>query len=536
MSWRSKSFELLPALSVRGKDLRATMRRVTVAWMFGVVWMSCIAGSQMTLFRKLLGFTNTDFGLMMGIAWAAYLGQLISATIIERTGVRKQQFLLYATIQRLLWLVIAALPLFLSPGRVAVWVFVSVYAAGAFLAHMAMPPWQNWMGDLIPRRIRGRYFAARKVWTTPVQILTVILAGLVLDWATVDQPAGTPTTVETQPYLLATISLLFAVGAIFGTIDVLLFARMREVASPPLARRSDRPAKRSLLTVAKAVAEPFVSVARAARDRDFIHYALYASAIAFAMTVAGPFFWLNALENIHYSKLGTNVVFLVCGPVSVLAASRLWGRLIDRWGRRPVLILCTAAAVFSPVGWFLIPPCAPEGMWLAYLIGGATCMLGGAMWTGIELARFNILLNLSQGAERSRYIGAAAVFTAVGGLIGGIFGGWLADHFIHMQYDHSPLQVGPFLWNNWHLTFVASMAARALALICLIHMPDPGARPFGEMMRTLRVSPYNNALPRLFWRLALWRRRRRQENGDSSKRPWVLRLLPRRGKRRDTAA
>lgn len=515
MSWRSKSFELLPALSVRGKDLRASMRRITVAWMFGVVWMSCISGSQMTLFRKLLGFTNTDFGLMMGIAWAAYVGQLISATIIERTGVRKYQFLLYATIQRLIWLVIAALPFFLSPGRVAVWVFVSVYAVGAFLAHMAMPPWQNWMGDLIPRRIRGRYFAARKMWATPVRILTVVLAGLVLDWVTVDQPAGAPITVGTQPYLLATISVLFAVGAIFGTIDVLLFARMREVASPPLASRPSRPARRSLVTIAKAVAEPFRSVARVAGERNFIHYALYAGTIAFAMTVAGPFYWRNALENIRYSKLGANVVFLVCGPLSVLAASRLWGRALDRWGRRPVLIVCTAAAVVSPAGWFLIPPCPPEGMWLAYLIGAATCTFGGAMWTGIELARFNILLNLSQGAQRSRYIAAAAVFTAVGGLAGGIFGGWLADRFIHIQHDHAAVQVGPFLWNNWHLTFAASMAARAVALIWLINMSDPGARPFREMMRTIRISPYNNALPRLFWRLALWRRRRRRKNGKS---------------------
>jgi len=527
MPWRRRSFDELPALRMGGKPLRAALRTVTAAWMFGVVWMACISGSQMTLLGKLLGFSNRHFGYLSAIAWTAYLGQLISAVVIERTGLRKYQFIFYATIQRLMWLVIAAVPLVLRPGPTAVAVFLSIYAVGALLAHMAMPPWQNWMADMIPRRIRGRYFAARRVWTIPVQIVVTVAAGLILDLATVKAPPEAPLTVATQPYLLPAICGLFAFGAIFGVIDVTLFLRMREIVSEPLLAPRRRPRRHPLIAAAEAVGEAFGSVFQAVRDRGFIYYALYAATIAFAMTVGAQFWWLNSLENLGYSKLGANVVFMVCSPLMALATARLWGGLIDRWGRRPVLILCTAGTFFSPVGWFLIPADGP--MWLAYALGAATCMIGGAMWGGVELGRFNVLLGFAESAGRSKYMAAAAVFTAIGGFAGGTFGGWLADHFINLQYNHSPLRVGPFLWNNWHLTFLASMAARLVAVGFLIPMPDPGAKPFRDVIRHIRINAYNNALPRLFWRLRVWRRREPNAPANSAARTsWWNRLWHRR--------
>lgn len=516
MAWRHKSFDLLPALSVRGRPLRSALRTVTTAWMFGVVWMSCISGSQMTVFGKLLGFSNKHFGLLSSIGFAAYAAQLVSAIVIERTGLRKYHFIFFATIHRLLWLAIAAVPLVLMPGRAAVSTFLAVYAVAAVLAHMSMPPWQNWMGDLVPRRIRGRYFANRRLMTVPIQVVVVAAAGIILDLVT---NRNAEMNAASQPVLLWTISGIFAVAAIFGTIDVLLFLRVREIVSPPLT--NDRPPERRGLLVAlgRAVSELLRIFVDALRDPAFLHVGLYSACIAFAMTVGGQFFYRNALENLGYSKFGTNLVFMVCGPLTALLTIRLWGRLIDRWGRRSILILATIGVVFSPIGWFVIPAGMSEpswiarllgqpdwigsvfgsASWLAYLLGAGTCMFGAVMWSGLELARFNILLGFSQTSGRSRYMAAAAMFMAVGGFAGGIFGGWLADHFASLQ--HNPLRVGPFLWNNWHLTFLASAGARVAAIFCLIGMPDAGARPFRDMIRHFRFNAYNNVLPRLFWPL-----------------------------------
>ena len=109
MSWRSKSYEVLPALSVRGPELRRSLRIVTAAWMFGVVWMVCISGSHVKVFGRILGFYDFAFGVMAALPWMASFGQIIAAVIIERTGLRKYQFIECVAINRLLWAAVALL-------------------------------------------------------------------------------------------------------------------------------------------------------------------------------------------------------------------------------------------------------------------------------------------------------------------------------------------------------------------------------------------------------------------------------------------
>ncbi len=536
MSWRRKSFEVLPALSVRRDHLRRSLRLVTIAWMFGIVWQSSFMGAQLTRWGELLGFDDSDFGWFMGIASAAWLAQLMAATAIERTGIRKYRFMFFALACRLMWLVIAALPLVFRPGRAAVRAYIVAYGIMAVMAHLSDPAWRNWMGDLIPRRIRGRYFANRMVWSMPIRLLTALVIGLVLDQ--VDNRA--------PDYMLPAISIIFSIGAIFGIIDVLMFRNMREIASPQLAQPSTGPRLPMVRALAKAARDAVLAVVRTVRDGGFMHFALYTCTISFAMTVGGQFFWRNALRNLGVSYFGANMMFLVSSSITVLLMTRLvWGKLIDRWGRRPVLILATIGTVFSPLGWFFIPASGVASLaevlgggqwawqtfgtasWMAYLLGSATCMLGGASWSGLELARFNIILGFGQGAGRSRYIATAAVFMAAGGLIGGVLGGQLAEGCRHLAYDKAPLVVGPFRWNNWHLTFLVSAAARALSLLFLIGMPDPGAKPFRDVVRHLRLNVYNNALIRMFtWP---WRQRR-NNNNDSRTLFRPLRLFVRRPK------
>ena len=495
-SWRDKSFEQLPALSVRGPALRSSLRLVTIAWMFGVVWMSCITGSQMTTFGRLLGFADHHFGLMAAIPYAATFAQIIAAAIIERTGLRKYMFIFNASIHRMLWLAMATVPLLLPPGPAAVATFLALFGLSVLLAHLSSPPWQTWMGDLIPRRIRGRFFANRSRWTVPIQMIVAIAAGLLLDAVTAK---GAPLDAAHQPTLLWSICGLFAVGAIFGTIDVLLFRRMREIVTPPLVQR---PASRGAL---QEFGDMMGSVFR---DRVLRNYALFGAVVAFSLTVSDQYFWLNALERVGFGKLGANIVFMVCGAISFVLVVGLWGRLIDRWGRRPVLIAGTAGTILSPIGWFFIP----EGnLPLAYAIAVASCLIGGLTWSAVNLAQVGIVMGFSETTGRSRYIAAAAVVAAVGGFLGGLAGAGLVRAFHFLLAD--PIAVGPFRWNTYHVTFAVSMAARASAILFLIGMPDPGARPLRQMMRSVWFHAYGNTVNRLFWALrsaALRRRLRRR--------------------------
>jgi len=557
VSWKRKSFDELPALSVRGSELRRYLRTITLAWVFGSVWMVSVAGSRMTNYARMLGFENRHFGILAALPFVANLAQLAATVVIERTGLRKFQFLQCAILHRLLWLGIAAIPLVLPlPSAPAVWTMLGLFAVSSFLASFGAPAWWSWMGDLIPRRIRGRYLATRALVSTAVRLPVVIGLALLLDAVT---RAGEPRAITAagEPLLLWVTMGVFAVAGVFGTVDILLFRRLREVVRSTYDRFREpqvrivvaRPAGRGLLGAAGYALRYGGAAARELllqplSDRVFRRYVAFGMAVAFAMAVGAQFYWLNSLENLGFSQFATDVLFLVFAPLAAMGSLRPLGRLVDRWGRRPVLMLGMFLACFSVLpyffasrhlppatgvidtvnaacgwlggllgrgGWRPLGPAAPVSAWLIMALSPT---FGGIGWTAVALGQQGIILGFSDGKGGSKYVAAFTALSSVGGVVGGLCGGEVAEALGHLQ-DH-PLRLGPFLWNNWHATFVLSLAARIVSLLLLVGMPDPGSRRVRDMMRLMRANVYNNVMPRLAGLLRPFQGRYRRRGGPPS--------------------
>ena len=537
MFWREKSYDVLPALAVRGKDLRQSLRLVTVAWMWGVVWNTCVNGDQMRSFARMIGFNDFAFGLMGAIPFIATLGQLPAAIIVEQTGLRKYLFLNSQIVSRLLWAVLAAVPLLFWPGRggstAAVVAAMGILFTTNFLAHLATPPWWTWMGDLIPRRIRGRYFGKRSQLSTGIQILAIIVISLVLQHVASPDAGhrGHENAVDDKP-LLITICVIFAIGTIFGVIDIWLFRRIREIMPPrhdPLAkptfdlneaRNADGKltAGRGLVWLTRQVlVDPL-------KDRVFRNYVCYGATIMFSLTCCGWFYWKFASETLGFDALASNVVFMAIGPVAGTLSAPWWGRMIDRWGRRPTLIVATVLMGVCVLPWFVIyrgMPCpdwmagslnatawatgnvwhaietairwvwpaygASSGDWvwitssnrgivLPYVLASLGCILGNSSGTAFGLGQSAIVLGFSDGTGRSKFVAASSVLINIGGTIGGVAGGAIAQCFSGMS--NLPLGL-----NNYQLTFALGMIVRFLSLGFLWNMPDPGARKVRDLLR-----------------------------------------------------
>jgi MFS family permease len=539
MSWKSRSYEAVPALSIRGQQLRRALRTVTLAWVFGVVWLSAVSGSHFKILASTLGFNDLAFGLLATLPFLATFGQLLAALLIERTGLLKYQFIHCAAIHRLLWLAVAAIPLVLPiPSSVAVVAVLVVLSGSWFMGALSAPAWLTWMGALIPRRIRGRYFANRERLALAVQMIVVIALGLLMDALYKPGDSGA------QPVVVWTISAILGASAVFGMIDILLFHRVPEVLPSPSAEADPvSPAQRQPGTTvfSRFLVEPL-------RDGAFRSYVLYGATMTFSLSVAGWFFWRNAMENLGFSNLATNLLFLVIGPLAGIWAARKWGKAIDRWGRRPVLVICTAGASLSLFGWFLISRAMPSPTWLtrwlggvlsaagnalgqtgwgaigpdtpvtAFLLAAVCCLIGGATWSGINLAQTGIVLGFSDGSGRSRYVAASSVLISTGGMLGGLVGGALAEGLSGLQ--ESPIRWGPFVWNNWHATFALALAARVVTIFWLLRMPDPGAITVRSLARYMGLNVYNGLVSRVFytlrvfgWQQSLRRRANRSPRG-----------------------
>jgi hypothetical protein len=385
----------------------------------------------------------------------------------------------------------------------------------------------TWMSDLIPRRIRGRYFARRLLWAQRLQIVVVILASVALDAATV---RTAPETLASQGRLMVVICVIFAVGAVFGATDILLFRKVREI----VPREPPRPAPPAPMRshLRELLVEPL-------RDHVFRNYVCYGATIAFTATFSGWYFWRYSTEGLGFTKLGTNSLFMVIAPLAGNLAVRGWGRLQDRWGRRPVLIVATVGTCLSVVPWFftsphlsgpgglaagvnwlwsrvgggeLIPPGAPV---LSYLLAALGCVLGGISWGGVGLAQTGVTLRFADGQGRSKYVAASAVLISVGGALGGLSGGAIVQSLAFLRAH--PLVLGPFEWNHWHAAFLISLVVRLGALKWLAHMPDPGAQPVRFMLRYFSANVSNALSGRLFYPLRIfgWGRAQAEQEEDT---------------------
>jgi len=480
-----QSYDAVPALRVRGPALRRALRTVTTAWMVGVVWLALISGSQLKIFASSMGFNDLAFGVMGSLPFLATLGQLLASLLIQRTGgLLKFQFIECGVIHRLLWLAVAAIPLVAPiPSTAAVLALLGVLTASWFLAALSSPPWITWMGALIPRRIRGRYFANRERLCQLIMGVVVLLVGLLIDRVYDSRASGVQTTA------LWTICGLFALAALFGAADILLFYRIPEVMPTPRRTDATRGAEGLGAFLRRMLVEPFA-------DRVFRHYVLFSATMTFSMTVAGWYFWRNALEWLGWSPLVTNGLFLVLGPIGGITSARMWGRAIDRWGRRPVLFVSSIGAAACLLPWFFI---MPQMGWGGYALAAFACLLGAASWTAVSLAQTGIVLGFADGSGQSRYVAASAVLISLGGVAGGWVGGGVTQLLEGLQ--KAPLSLWGLQWNNWHVAFLLATLSRLGGIFWLVGMPDPGAASAWYMVRLMGVNAYNVLVSRLFFPL-----------------------------------
>jgi MFS family permease len=346
---------------------------------------------------------------------------------------------------------------------------------------------------------------------------------------------------------------VFLLASICGLVDILLFLRIREVL-PPVREEDDhdrypRPCRQG--AAEEAVRRPAAEVSFKSvlvsplKDETFRKLAFYASVMTFAQIVAAPFFIRHLIEAVGMGPVAVDFLFMALGPVVAMLAVRFLGRLVDRWGRRPVLVASQALTIFSVVPYFFVSARTPDpawlvglGNWLAGGLGGlfgadwsgafdaahlgatlimsTSLILGSIGWSGVMLAQGTIVFGFADGKGRSRYVSAFAVFAAIGGVAGGLAGGVLASALGAFSWDRSPWILGPFIWNNWHAVFLLSFLARIASLFLAARLPDPGSGSVRAMVRHMGssihagVSTWLNKPVRFWSSRARMRRRQAQ--------------------------
>ncbi len=459
--------------ALQGPPLRRALTVITAAWLFGAVWITATAGAPLTLFAKHLGATEFQFGVLSALPFLASLLSMPASVLIERTGERKRIFLWAFYIQRFLWVPIALAPLILIswfPDRRggAMLLFLVLM----FLMHAGQatggPAWVSWMADIVPNRLRGRYFSRRRQLGLLPAIPAALAVGFLLDYFA---PHGGGSAGEFAT--LKWCAIIFLVAALFGLMDIHLFQYVPDVRMKP---RHHVPLRRIF--------------SRPLRDRQFMWFAGFVGTMIFAISFMGQFVTLYLIEKLHVTSTQTQMMLLVAPMLGQLLVLHAWGKAVDRMGKKPVLVVASLGLVPVGFGWCFMDA---HLAWLSYGLSAAGVML----WSGVEVANFNLVLEFcgSQGdpdrenGGGSSYVAINSVIINIAGCLGGLSAGLIAYGMRHWSWEIPGFKTITY----FEVLFAISGALRLFAVLAFLpHIHEHGARPAREALRFMSANIYNN--------------------------------------------
>ena len=457
--------------------VRASLRASTLDGVFATIFHDIAGGVLLSNFLVELGAGAIAIGLLTSIPLMANLLQPLGAYFSERTTSRHKYCLWIFSISRLPWLLLlvgiaGASWGRLDPHQLVIWTLV-ILVLSYVPAALGSASWVSWMAILVPQQLRGRYFSLRNSAASLTKMLTVPLAGIaVAAW-----PGGT----------LQGYGVVLAVGILAGLASLGFQFMMKDVnpqeqlseATPALASNHE-PEQISRLPLEHQPSQPpshpqaTSPLMQVWQDQNFLLFLLYFSLWMFAANLSRPFLNLYMLDNL---SIDVQWVTLYTGLMSGahLLMLILWGKLADRIGNRPLLILVGLVTGLMPLLW-LGTDMGSLSLWVWLPLLN---LLMGGTWSALELCTANIQMEIAPTGQQSIYFAIAASVTGISGALGTTAGGFLAES-IHFGGIPS--------------LFVLSAVLRLIALLPLCFVQEQRSLSLRQLCQNL-LPPKQTLLP-----------------------------------------
>lgn len=416
--------------------------------------------TYLAAFALALGNSDVAAGLLSALPMlAGGVLQLIAPSAMHRVSSYRAWVMLWAGLQAasFLPLVIAAL---VGAAPIALLFACAFLYWGSGLA--TAPAWNAWMAQIIPARIRSRYFGARQAAAQIGVLVGLIGGGAVLHQVGTD-PRG--------------FAILFGGAFLCRAVSVTVISRQ---SVPPGGRRPQAARARDLLRVAWN-----------SDSRGVVLTILLCNA---AVNLASPFFTPYLLVQSHL-EYGEFMALLAANFLGKIAIYPLLGRIARRAGIRQLMAVGAIGIAPLPLLWTLSSS-------VTYLF--AVQGLAGMFWAAFELSILLSFLDVADDRERTallatyHFLNTAAVGAA--SLVGGAT-------LAALGQDH-----GAYVW-----IFAASALGRAVGLALLLARARRGMIQEIPALRILGVRPWGEAIIRpvaATFDLARRFRRPRTEDGD----------------------
>ena len=406
----------------------------------GQMWIAVASPQPIfnVFFVNHLGATATQLGLFVGIAQLAAVFQLASIFIYASVARRKLIFIPLHVLHRLFGFVLAGVAFYAAahgPSAAAIRVVFIGFGASWTLMNLSASGWWSWVADLFPDRIRATFFGRRSAVINTVYVVWFFTATLFLD-------------VFSAHNIFIIYGIIFLVASATGVADILIHIAIPEPRMP-----AREPVRWS------AVVEPL-------RNPNFVGFSFAIGLSIFSINVFAPFSApFITSQAIHAPNTWLGIMF-VMSQLAWVGVIGPWGIVMDRFGRKPVVIL-GALSSLSWIGYFFLTRGNYAYVLPAIAITGG--LLAPCFWEGVN----QMMLTLTPAHNRISYVSWYTVIVGVVSAGGAYLGGRLDDIL-------SPVDI-PFIGrlhlHSIHLVLVVSLLLVGVSILVLSRIKEGSDRP-----------------------------------------------------------
>lgn len=437
------------ASSNRLRNLLA-LRTANVDGAFSSAFVALVTGSFLV---GLIGlYRGPDWYLGLISSLPSFLGLLQIPGAIWGRSMRSYKFFVLpgGVVWRILYVPLVFLPFLDLPDQAALAIILACVVIAAAASQVVAPVYNDWLAELVPPSSRGWFFGRRNAIAGGVGAAAGLAGGVTLDAL---RRAG-------QDEL--GFSLIFGAGVVMSFLSLAFFLRM-----PDTPRAHPQPL--NWASSLRGLQAPF-------RDRAFMRLLLFLVIFVAGQSFAGLLWFKYAFESLNMPF----TVLQLCGitgAIGGIGTARIWGYLADRYGNKPILVLLGFGLALTPAMWIV---CVPgNDFWNAViLISGH--LYSGAVWAGVGITQFNLLLTASPSQERTSYIGVGLATQAVVGGLSPLLGSLVMQQ-LRLAIDPT---------TAYKIIFGLTMAMRFGSVFLLLPVREEGATSLRRTIRHLKqVSP-----------------------------------------------
>lgn len=456
------------------QEVSRNLRIMILSVLVGQICFNATGGSAFTGYIKALGASDLILGVLIAMPYCVRVMQIFASYILERTGKRKLLLCTLGLLSRLLWIPIGLVPLFIPMEQqmLRLWSILVLYVMVALTGTFIDASFFSLAADVVPMRIRGRYFSVRSKISTLFSIGAGLLVSFLLD------------NIVGYEGLLGYI-VVFVLAGISGAGDIfgLLFIKYppMETGEPETGRKRE-----SLPSMVLGVL----------RNKPFMKLVLFWTIWSLSVNIMAPYFNVYMLEYLGMSYMQITLLCTIPANVFSFLFVQKWGGMMDSYGYKAVLYISATVGALIPILWMFSSP----GMFVPVLIAQ---VLSGAFWPAIDLSAQNTIMNAAPARNRSMYATVHAVVTQLCGVaVAFVLGGFLLDNVF------TPIAVAMnrsgFAWfggqiTQYHFMMVVTTVLRLMAVFLFLPVANLASEMttrevMREVLGNARKSLTRNAL------------------------------------------